>query len=93
MVKTFNAIKIYEQICSGKILAVAGGVAANKYLKNFLKSKVAQLDYSLIAPPTNLCTDNAAMIAYAGLERFEAGSINELNFCPRARWSLEDLKV
>lgn len=88
--KSAIAITMYEKICKNKVMVVAGGVAANQYLNYILTQAVSRFDYDLVAPPIKLCTDNAAMIAYAGLERFKAGLINDLDFCPRARWSLEE---
>ncbi|MGI4776248.1 MAG: tRNA (adenosine(37)-N6)-threonylcarbamoyltransferase complex transferase subunit TsaD [Janthinobacterium lividum] len=90
--KTLQAIEKYEKICHGKTLVIAGGVAANQYLKDIIQHKISSTNYLLVAPPIKLCTDNAAMIAYAGLERLEAGLTSELDFCPRARWSLEELQ-
>ncbi|RYE06275.1 MAG: tRNA (adenosine(37)-N6)-threonylcarbamoyltransferase complex transferase subunit TsaD [Rickettsiaceae bacterium] len=90
-VKAVQAIVMYEKICQNKMLVLAGGVAANQYLKNAIQNRISLIDYSLIAPPIELCTDNAAMIAYAGLERLEAGLTNTLDFCPRARWNLDEL--
>ena len=89
--KTIKAIETYEIICQGNRLVIAGGVAANQYLKQVIKQKIIAKSYNLITPPIDLCTDNAAMIAYAGLERFRAGLVSQLNFCPKARWSLEEL--
>lgn len=93
-IKLIKAIATYEQLCNKRALqiVIAGGVAANQYIINTLREEVSKLDYILIAPPIALCTDNAAMIAYAGLERFIAGLSNENDFCPRARWGLEELK-
>ncbi|GAB6052259.1 tRNA (adenosine(37)-N6)-threonylcarbamoyltransferase complex transferase subunit TsaD [Magnetospira thiophila] len=66
-------------------LVVAGGVAANGYLRQ----RLAQLGVPLIAPPLALCTDNAAMVAWAGLERLRLGQRDGLDFRPRPRWPLD----
>ncbi len=67
-------------------LVVAGGVAANTYLRARLDS----LDVPMIAPPIALCTDNAAMIAWAGLERLRLGLTDGLDFRARPRWPLDE---
>lgn len=72
-------------------IVIAGGVAANKYLQEILSNCAKTYGYQLIYPPIRLCTDNAAIIAYAGLERYNNKLFTPLNFCPKARWSLEDL--
>ncbi|AAU03579.1 tRNA (adenosine(37)-N6)-threonylcarbamoyltransferase complex transferase subunit TsaD [Rickettsia typhi] len=72
-------------------IVIAGGVAANKYLQEILSNCTQTYGYRLIAPPMHLCTDNAAMIAYAGLERYNNKLFSPLNFCPKAKWSLEDI--
>ena len=94
--KTLNSIRIYEEFMGAKLpssknFVISGGVAANNYIGATLKEKVSELGYSFIAPPSKLCTDNAAMIAYAGLERLQNNLISPLNFCPRAKWSLEEV--
>ncbi|CEO16833.1 tRNA N6-adenosine threonylcarbamoyltransferase [Rickettsia monacensis] len=92
--KVQYAIRAYEQVinnCDKKNIVIAGGVAANKYLQEILSSCAKTYDYRLIYPPIHLCTDNAAMIAYAGLERYNNKLFTPLNFCPKARWSLEDI--
>lgn len=69
-----------------------GGVAANRYLKAQLQHVAADYGLEFIAPPIPLCTDNAAMIAWAGIERFRLNLTDNLNFAPRARWPLEELR-
>ncbi len=70
------------------VLAVAGGVAANTALRTTLDSKIAAEGASVIAPPLSLCTDNGAMIAWAGLERLAAG-LTDVEAIPRPRWPLD----
>jgi N6-L-threonylcarbamoyladenine synthase len=69
-------------------LVVAGGVAANVYLRGRLEG----LGVRLVAPPIKLCTDNGAMIAWAGIERLRLGLVDGLDFAPRPRWPLETVK-
>lgn len=73
-------------------LVVAGGVAANQAIKAGLTALCAQEGFVLAVPPPALCTDNAAMIAWAGLERAEKKLFDPLNAPPRARWPLAELK-
>jgi N6-L-threonylcarbamoyladenine synthase len=70
-------------------LVVAGGVAANKYLRQRLHDLAQSEGATLIAPPPRLCTDNAAMIAWAGLERLRLGQCDALDLAPRPRWPLD----
>ena len=70
-------------------LVVAGGVAANNYLRQRLTDLAESQGMVLIAPPQHLCTDNAAMIAWAGIERMQLGLIDDLSFKPRPRWPLD----
>lgn len=86
-----NAIDIYLQKHSARNFVISGGVAANKYIGEKIKNMLAAKDFKFFAPPLKLCTDNAAMIAWAGAERFKLGMKNDLDFVPRARWSLENL--
>ena len=69
-------------------LVIAGGVAANRAIRAGLETLALRQKLPLIAPPLELCTDNGAMIAWAGLERFQQGLIDHLDFAPRARWPL-----
>ena len=73
----------------GKHLVVAGGVAANLYLRAKLEELAKNKGLIFAAPPIRLCTDNGVMIAWAGLERFQNGYVNDLDFKPRPRWPLD----
>jgi N6-L-threonylcarbamoyladenine synthase len=74
---------------AGAPLVVAGGVAANVHLRERLEVLAASHGTAFIAPPIRLCTDNAAMIAWAGLEHFRLGRTDPLDLKPRARWPLD----
>jgi len=76
-----------EQIGAER-LVIAGGVGANKRLRE----KLEELDVEVSFPRMEYCTDNGAMIAYAGAIRLQAGEQGDLEFKPMPRWSLEDLK-
>lgn len=69
--------------------AVAGGVAANESLRAALETVAQQAGVPFLAPPLALCTDNAAMIAWAGIERFRAGARDNLLLSARPRWPLD----
>ena len=69
--------------------SAAGGVAANRSLRQALRQLTEQQRIRLIVPPPALCTDNGAMIAWAGAERLAAGLTDTLDTAPRARWPLE----
>ncbi|MGB5484328.1 tRNA (adenosine(37)-N6)-threonylcarbamoyltransferase complex transferase subunit TsaD [Parasphingorhabdus sp.] len=70
-------------------LVVAGGVAANGPIRTMLERVAEDHDMAFTAPPNWLCTDNAAMIAWAGAERHEAGLTDSLDFVARPRWPLD----
>ena len=69
--------------------AVAGGVAANTEIRARLMALCEGLGIRFLAPPLALCTDNAAMIAWAGIERFRAGARDDLTLSARPRWPLD----
>ncbi len=69
-------------------VVIAGGVAANAYLKNMLVKKCKHYDFNVITPPIGLCTDNAAMIAWVGVEKMRLNHTYDLKFSPRSRWPI-----
>ncbi len=87
-----HALETFEQRYpdAARVLVVAGGVAANRHLRDCLGELCTQHGFRLIAPPLELCTDNAAMIAWAGIERLRDGKADGLDFAPRPRWPLDD---
>jgi N6-L-threonylcarbamoyladenine synthase len=88
--KTRRALQIYMAEKSARpVLAVAGGVAANRSIRAALKKVAAESDADFIAPPLALCTDNAAMIAYTGIERFRNGEQDGMDLTARPRWPLD----
>jgi N6-L-threonylcarbamoyladenine synthase len=73
-------------------LVVAGGVASNAAIRRTLEALCARHGFAFVAPPLALCTDNAAMIAWAGIERLRAGMTDggAMHFAPRSRWPLDE---
>ena len=71
-----------------RVLVVAGGVAANGAIRTALAEVAATQDFQLVAPPVRLCTDNAVMVAWTGIERLRLGLADSLDFTPRPRWPL-----
>lgn len=89
--RTVNAIaRFRKEFPDGRYFVVAGGVAANTAIRETLAGAVAAQDMNFIAPPAELCTDNAAMIAWAGLERLRLGLTDGLDFAARPRWPLDE---
>jgi N6-L-threonylcarbamoyladenine synthase len=89
--RTANGIGWFRQhYPDGRCLVAAGGVASNFLLRRHLAGLAAAAGLRFIAPPPAFCTDNAAMIAWAGLERFRLGLVDGLDAPPRPRWPLND---
>ena len=74
-----------------KALVCAGGVAANQAIRKILQRVAFEVGTELVAPPPPLCTDNGAMIAWAGAERLALGLTDSLSVAPRARWPLDQV--
>ncbi len=72
-------------------LVAAGGVAANQAIRKVLHRLAFEQGTVLVAPPLELCTDNGAMIAWAGAERLALGMTDSLEVAPRARWPLDEI--
>lgn len=72
-------------------LVVAGGVSANREIRSKLDTLMKKRKGEVFYPRLEFCTDNGAMIAYAGAQRLAAGQSNDLNFAATPRWNLEDL--
>ena len=83
----------HEQFGAPRALVAAGGVAANQAIRGALQEVAAKAQTTLIIPPPALCTDNGAMIAWAGAERLALGMIDTMDAPPRARWLLDDNAV
>ena len=73
-----------------KSFVIAGGVAANKNIRNMLISLCEEQNYQSIFPPIELCGDNAAMIAMVGLEKFKLKQFSELDHPAKPRWPLDE---
>jgi N6-L-threonylcarbamoyladenine synthase len=85
-------LKLFREQCGNPTaLVAAGGVAANGAIRKVLHRLSFEGGTLLVAPPAELCTDNGAMIAWAGAERLELGLVDTLDTPPHARWPLSDL--
>ena len=80
----------HERFGPPRALVAAGGVAANQAIRGALQDVAAKAQTTLIIPPPALCTDNGAMIAWAGAERLALGLTDTMDTAPRARWLLDE---
>ena len=90
--KTKIAFKEFKKINKSKknLFVIAGGVAANKKIRVSLEALSKEEKFESVFPPINLCSDNAAMIAMVGLEKFKKKQFNNLDFSPKPRWQLDE---
>ena len=90
--KTLEAFNEFEKInkIKKKTFVVAGGVAANKKLREMFRKICIEKNYKSIFPSPKLCGDNAAMIGLVGLEKYKLNLFNELNFPAKPRWQLDE---
>ncbi len=88
--KAQRALAVYlRREPDAPVFAVAGGVAANQAVRAALRAAAVQQGARFLAPPLALCTDNAAMIAWAGIERFRLGARDDMGLSARPRWPLD----
>jgi N6-L-threonylcarbamoyladenine synthase len=90
--KISNALVRFVEMypdCNNVVLA--GGVASNLYLRKKLQEVLNIFHMKLVAPPLPLCTDNAAMIAWAAIEKMSCGPVDDLMFDPRPCWPISDI--
>ncbi|ACB93665.1 tRNA (adenosine(37)-N6)-threonylcarbamoyltransferase complex transferase subunit TsaD [Beijerinckia indica] len=78
-----------EQVGASNAMVVAGGVAANGAIRRSLMRFCGETGLRLVLPPPALCTDNGAMIAWAGVERLNLGLVDDMTFAARPRWPLD----
>jgi len=90
--KSKVAFKEFKNLNNHKsnTFVVAGGVAANKKIREVLITLCKEENFEAVFPPINLCGDNAAMIAMVGLERFKLKQFNKLNHPAKPRWPLDE---
>ena len=85
-----KCVKALKQVDMSR-LVIAGGVSANSHLRETLESELAKINATVHYAPPALCTDNGAMIAYAGYERLQAGQADDLAVSCVPRWPMTDL--
>ena len=88
--RAYEIAKVEHGVDQDIPLVAAGGVARNRKLREALKETANRLGCNLVVPPPELCTDNAAMIAWAGAQQYARGDTSDLDFSARARWPLDE---
>ncbi|AHJ64344.1 O-sialoglycoprotein endopeptidase [Granulibacter bethesdensis] len=83
------ALAMADEIAPAKMLVVSGGVAANAAIRAALSTAAEHRGIAMLAPPPRLCTDNAVMVAWAGLHRLKHGAVSGLDHAPLPRWPLD----
>jgi N6-L-threonylcarbamoyladenine synthase len=85
-------LRLFRESCGAPTaLVAAGGVAANQAIRAVLQKLANDSGIALVLPPMQLCTDNGAMIAWAGAERLALGMTDGLEIAPKARWPLDEV--
>ncbi|MEM8744783.1 MAG: hypothetical protein AAGF14_09135, partial [Pseudomonadota bacterium] len=90
--RTATAMRMFKEragLAKSQNLVVAGGVAANQAMRTRLAELCQREQFTLHVPPASLCTDNGAMVAWAGAERLARGLTDRFDFPARARWPLD----
>ena len=100
-VRNYQAANYLKQMKSGdlcffyhsnedkKVFVISGGVASNKSIRNNLDKLSKEIGFENFFPPIELCSDNGAMIAWAGIERFKKGMEDNLEVLAKPRWPLD----
>ncbi|NBB50588.1 tRNA (adenosine(37)-N6)-threonylcarbamoyltransferase complex transferase subunit TsaD [Rhizobium sp. CRIBSB] len=88
--RSARAMQAYAETHDQRVFVVAGGVAANRTIRESLESLAARHGFDFLAPPMAYCTDNAAMIALAGAERLALGLTSDIDVAARPRWPLDE---
>jgi len=91
--RAFTAFRSHHHNSAAPTLVVAGGVASNQRLRTLFEVESKNAGFALSVPPFDLCTDNAAMIAWAGAERLALGLVDELDFAANPRWPLDAISI
>ncbi len=92
--RLLNAFKQFtadKKELAAKNLVIAGGVASNNFLRENLIIFAKEFGFDVVLPPARLCVDNAAMIAWVGVEKYKRGEFSDMSLSPRSRWPLSEI--